>query len=180
MLCTVKNTVTWHVDMASKKIKHTSLILCLLSVCKRHNYAHKDASKNGFKPVSLQWGHFHPDPDDMWVWSASVLQRHWLCVTYTTFCFCRSPRAASVAWWPLLPGPQHQPSAQQFPLPPPGERCSFEYHFLPVGPRLHLEVCLVILPKKKEKRSKLGENYFLFEYFQHTDKSGIQFREMTL
>lgn len=146
MLCTVKK----HCHMTrwrgfKKKIKHTSLILCLLSVCKRHNYARKDASKNGFKPVSLQWGHFHPDPDDMWVWSASVLQRHWLCVTYTTFCFCRSPRAASVAWWPLLPGPQHQPSAQQFPLPPPGN----DAHLNIIS---FLEVCLVILPKKKEEK----------------------------
>lgn len=82
------------------------------------------------------------------------------------------------ATWPTTPAVRSAISSAT-----PGERCSFEYHFLPVGPRLHLEVCLVILPKKKKKkkkRSELGENYFLFEYFQHTDKSGIQFREMTL
>lgn len=54
------------------------------------------------KSVSLQRGHLHPDPDDIGVWSESILWCHRLSVTYTTFCFCRSPTATSVAWWPLL------------------------------------------------------------------------------
>lgn len=139
----------------------------------------KTPGRNCLGSVSLRWGHFRPDPGDIWVWSERVLQCRRLCGTYTTFCSCRSPRAASVAWWPLLPGPQHQPSAQQFPSDAPGGTMliwisfsSFGSSLAPWSPFAHFT------SEKTRRRRESAEWYFLFEYFRHTDASDIQFREM--